>query len=216
VANSFHEQVNVTGAIFTKMDGDTRGGAILSVRSATGVPVRYLGVGEQVEALDTFVPARVAERIIGMGDIMGIIEKAEMAFAGEDTNDLENRLKNGQLDFNFMLESFRMMKKMGPLKNIMKMIPGMGAAIPEEALDQINDKDTNRIEAMILSMTPKERSNPDIINGSRRKRIAAGSGTSVEEVNHLIKQFHESRRGMKQLGQMQQRMAKRGGLRRRK
>jgi signal recognition particle subunit SRP54 len=210
VAETFHRQVPATGAIFTKLDGDTRGGAILSVRAATGVPVRFFGIGEGVEALETFHPSRVAERIIGMGDVLGIIERAEQAFAGENVEDLQSRLMSGQVDFNFMLESFRMMKKMGPLKNVLKMLPGIGAQIPEEAFDKVNEKDTNRIEAIILSMTPKERSNPDIINGSRRKRIAAGSGTSVEEVNHLVKQFYESRRSMKKLGAMQERHQKRG------
>lgn len=210
VAQAFHERVNVTGAIFTKLDGDTRGGAVLSVRQATGVPVRYIGVGEQVDALDTFYPQRMAERIIGMGDVLGIIEKAEQAFSAEDVSQMESMFGGGQIDFNTMLQTFKMMKKMGPMKSILKMVPGLGAAIPEEALDAINEKDTNRIEAIILSMTPQERSKPDIINGSRRKRIAAGSGTTVEEVNHLLKQFYESRRSMKQLTQMQKRMGKRG------
>jgi len=215
VAEAFRERVPVSGAIFTKLDGDTRGGAVLSVRAATGVPVRFIGVGEQVEALQPFVPMRLAERIIGMGDVLGIIEKAEKAFAGEDTSFIEDRLTKGNLDFHDMLQTFRMMKKMGPMRNIIKMIPGLSAQVPEEALDQINDKDTGRIEAIILSMTHRERSNPDIINGSCRKRIAKGSGTSVEEVNRLLKQFYESRRQMKQMGTMQKKLAKRGMLNRR-
>jgi signal recognition particle subunit SRP54 len=210
VAESFHEKVAITGAIFTKLDGDTRGGAVLSVRSATGVPVRFTGVGEQVDALEAFHPDRMAQRIIGFGDVMGIIEKAEQAFEGEDVESMDRRLSKGDFDFDFMLQQFRMMRKMGPLKNVMKMIPGMATHIPEEALDQVDDKQVNRIEAIILSMTAKERANPDIINGSRRKRIAAGSGTSVEEVNHLIRQLYEMRRTMKQLGQMQKKMLKRG------
>lgn len=209
VAEAFHEKVSITGAIFTKLDGDTRGGAVLSVRAATGVPVRFTGVGEQVDALELFYPDRMAQRIIGFGDVMGIIEKAEQAFEGEDVEGVERRLTKGDFDFEFMLQQFRMMKKMGPLKNVMKMIPGVSTMLPEGAIDQIDDRHTNRIEAMILSMTPKERRNPDIINGSRRKRIAAGSGTSVEEVNHLIRQLYEMRRTMKQLGQMQQRFNKR-------
>lgn len=208
VAEAFHALVPVTGAIFTKLDGDTRGGAVLSVRSATGVPVRFTGVGEQVDALEPFHPDRMAQRIIGFGDVMGIIEKAELAFEGEDVEGMDKRLQKGDFDFDFMLQQFRMMRKMGPLKNVMKMIPGMATHIPEEALDQVDDKQVNRIEAIILSMTPKERTNPDIINGSRRKRIAAGSGTSVEEVNHLIRQLYEMRRTMKQLGQMQKKMFK--------
>jgi len=210
VAKAFHEQVAVSGAIFTKLDGDTRGGAILSVRAATGVPVRFVGVGEQVDALDVFHPDRMAQRIIGMGDIMGIIERAELAIDQDQAEALEKKIGKGDLDFSDMLEQFKMMRKMGPLQNIMKMIPGMSSMVPEEALDKINDKDVNRIEAMILSMTPKERANPDIINGSRRKRIAAGSGTSIEEVNHLIRQLYDMRRGMKQLSKLQKQMAKLG------
>ncbi|MGV3617162.1 MAG: signal recognition particle protein [Fimbriimonas sp.] len=210
VAEAFHAKVPVTGAIFTKLDGDTRGGAVLSVRSATGVPVRFTGVGEQVDALEPFHPDRMAQRIIGYGDVMGIIEKAELAFEGEDVEGMDKRLSKGDFDFDFMLQQFRMMRKMGPLKNVMKMIPGLSTHLPEEALDAVDDKQVNRIEAIILSMTAKERTNPDIINGSRRKRIAAGSGTSVEEVNHLIRQLYEMRRTMKQLGQMQKKMSKRG------
>jgi signal recognition particle subunit SRP54 len=210
VAEAFQKLIPVTGAIFTKLDGDTRGGAVLSVRAATGVPVRFTGVGEQVDALEPFYPDRMAQRIIGMGDVLGIIEKAELAFEGEDMEGLEAKFKKGDFDFNTMLDQFKMMRKMGPIKNVLKMIPGLGAQIPEEALDSIDDKGVNRIEAIIFSMTPKERLNPDIINGSRRKRIAAGSGTSVEEVNHLIRQLYEMRRNMKQLSQMQKRFMKHG------
>jgi signal recognition particle subunit SRP54 len=214
VAEAFHQKVPVTGAVFTKMDGDTRGGAVLSVRAATGVPVRFIGVGEQVDALEFFYPTRMAERIIGMGDVMGIIERAEEAIDQDEAHALETKMTRGNMDFNDMLASFQMMKKMGPLKNVMKMIPGLGAQIPEEAFDQINEKSTGRIEAIILSMTLRERSNPDIINGSRRKRIAAGSGTTVEEVNGLLKQFYGSRRGMKQIMKMQKQMkGKKGGMR---
>lgn len=210
VAEAFHQLVPLSGAIFTKLDGDTRGGAVLSVRSATGVPVRFTGVGEGIDALEPFYPDRMAQRILGFGDVMGIIEKAELAMEGEDMKGLEKSFKQGNFDFTDMLGQFRAMRKMGPLKNVMKMIPGLGAAIPEEALDQINDKSVNRIEAIILSMTPKERGNPDIINGSRRKRIARGSGTSVEEVNNLIKQIYEMRRNMKQIMKLQQRFGKPG------
>jgi signal recognition particle subunit SRP54 len=208
VAEAFHAKVSITGVIFTKLDGDTRGGAVLSVRQATGVPVRFTGIGEQVEALDLFHPDRMAQRILGMGDVLGLIEKVEKAFDANDAAAMEAGFGKGQMDFNMMLQSFKMMKKMGSMKNVMKLIPGLSSALPEEALDQVNDKQINRTEAIILSMTGKERSNPDIINGSRRKRIAAGSGTSVEEVNHLIKQMYEMRRGMKQMSKMQQRFGK--------
>lgn len=215
VAQAFHERVNLTGAIFTKLDGDTRGGAVLSVKAATGVPVRFIGVGEQVDALDVFYPDRMAQRILGMGDILGIIEKAEQVFDQEAAEALENKMRGGNLDFNDMLEQMRLVRKMGPLKNVVKMIPGLGAQIPEEALNSVNDGQLNRIEAIILSMTPKERSNPDIINGSRRKRVAAGSGTTVEEVNNLIKQLYEMRRGMKQMSKLQERFKKLGKRRKR-
>ena len=208
VAQAFHEKVELTGAIFSKLDGDTRGGAVLSVRSATGVPVRFIGLGEQVDALDTFYPDRMAQRILGMGDILGIIEKAESAVDQDDAAELESKLRKGSFNFDDMLAQFKTMRKMGPLKNVLKMVPGLSSQIPEEALESINDKHVNRIEAIILSMTPKERANPDIINGSRRKRMAIGSGTTVEEVNNLIKQLYEMRRSMKQLTKMQKRMGK--------
>lgn len=214
VARAFHEVVPVTGAVFTKLDGDTRGGAVLSVKAATGIPVRFIGVGEQVEALDVFYPDRMAQRILGMGDILGIIERAEIAIDKDDAKLLEGKIKSGNLDFNDMLSQFRTMRKMGPIQNVLKMIPGLGAQIPEEALNSLNDGHVNRIEAIILSMTQRERSNPDLLNGSRRKRIAAGSGTSVEEVNSLLKQLYDMRKSMKQLGKMQQRMMKKGRRRR--
>ncbi len=208
VAQRFHDLVPLTGAIFSKLDGDTRGGAILSVRAATGVPVRFVGIGEAVEALEPFYPDRTAQRILGFGDILGIIEKAEQAFDPNELAGVENKIKSGQVDFNDMLAQFKTMRKMGPIKNVLKMIPGLGAQLPEEAFDQISDKHINRIEAIIFSMTSKERSNPDIINGSRRKRIALGSGTSVEEVNALVKQLYDMRRGMKQFSKLQGRMGR--------
>ena len=208
VAQTFHEHVPISGAIFTKLDGDTRGGAVLSVRAATGVPIRFIGIGEQVEAIDKFYPTRMAERIIGMGDIMGIIDKAELAFDQKSAESLEARARKGQLDFNDLLQQFSMVKQMGPLQNVLKMLPGITSHVSEEDLEKVNDKDMGRFEAIILSMTPRERTNPDIINGSRRKRVAAGSGTSVEEVNRLIKQMYEMRRGMKQMSKLQQRFGK--------
>lgn len=214
VAQAFHERVPLTGAIFTKLDGDTRGGAVLSVKAATGVPVRFIGVGEQTDALEVFHPERMSARILGFGDVMGIIEKAEAAMVGEDQEALEGKMRGGQMDFNDMLMQFRMVRKLGPLKNVMKMIPGIGAQIPEEALDRVNEKEMSRVEAIILSMTTKERGNPDIINGSRRKRIASGSGTSVEDVNNLIRQFYEMRRGMKQFSKLQRKFEKQGKRRR--
>jgi len=210
VAGAFHEKVPLTGAIFTKLDGDTRGGAVLSVRQSTGVPVRFIGVGEQTDALDVFYPDRMAARILGMGDILGIIEKAELAIDKDDVAKLESKIKGGNLDFHDMLDQFKTMRKMGNLQNIIKMLPGIGAQVPQEALDKLNDGSMNRVEAIILSMTHEERSNPDIINGSRRKRLAAGSGTDVEQVNQLIRQLHEMRRNMKQMAKLQKRFGKKG------
>jgi signal recognition particle subunit SRP54 len=163
--------------------------------------------------LDQFDPQRMAGRILGFGDILGIIEKAELAFDKDESAGLEAKIKQGSLDFNDMLSQFKMMRKMGPIKDIIKRLPGV-SQVPEEALNEINDQKVNRIEAIILSMTPKERSNPDIINGSRRKRLASGSGTTVEEVNGLLKQLYEMRRGMKQMGKLQERMKKKQGRRR--
>lgn len=210
VAQAFHDLIPITGAIFTKLDGDTRGGAVLSVRAATGVPVRFTGVGEAVDALEQFHPNRMAERILGFGDVLGIIEKAEQAIDKDEAKALEGKMKSGDLDFNDMLSQFKTMRKMGSMKNILKMIPGLGAQIPQEALDQMDDGRINRIEAMILSMTPKERRVPDIINGSRRKRIASGAGATVEDVNNLIKQLYEMRRQMKTMFKMQSKMSKLG------
>ncbi len=214
VAQAFHERVPVTGAIFTKLDGDTRGGAVLSVRAATGTPVRFIGVGEAVDALDVFHPDRMAGRIIGMGDVLGIIERAETALDQDQVKELEGKMRKGGLDFNDMLSQFATMRRMGPLQQVLKMLPGISSMVPEEALNQVDEKHVGRIEAMILSMTARERSNPDIINGSRRKRIAAGSGTSVEEVNALIKQLNEMKRGMKQMVKLEQRFKKQRGGRR--
>jgi signal recognition particle subunit SRP54 len=210
VARDFHERLNLTGVVFTKLDSDTRGGAVLSVKAATNVPVRFIGVGEQTDALEPFVPRRMAERILGMGDVLGIIEKAEQAMQGEslDVLDLQGRLKAGKMDFNDMLQQMRMLRKMGPLKNVMRLVPGLAAALPENALDSFDERRIDRIQAIILSMTPAERSHPELLNGSRRKRVARGSGTSPEEVNRLLEQFYEMRKGMKQFTRLDKRMKK--------
>lgn len=208
VAQTFHERVPLTGAVFTKLDGDTRGGAVLSVRGATGVPVRFIGVGEQVEALEAFDPKRMAERILGMGDVLGIIEKVEAAVDLEDMAALEEKMKSGRLDFNDFLSQMRTVRRMGPLKNVMKMIPGLAAQIDDAALDQLDDRRLDHLEAIILSMTPAERRNPDILNGSRRKRIAHGSGRTQQEVNQLVEQLYTMRKSIKQMGQMQRKMKK--------
>jgi signal recognition particle subunit SRP54 len=213
VAKAFHDRFQLTGSIFTKMDGDTRGGAILSVFNVTGVPVRFTGVGEQVDALDLFYPNRVAERILGFGDVMGLIEQAEKNIVKEDAEAMQKAMMGGQTDFNILLQSFKMMRSMGPLQGILSRLPGM-SAIPEDMLKQVDETKVNRIEAIILSMTPKERSNPDIINGSRRKRIAAGSGVGVEDVNALINQLYGMRKQMKQFSQLEKKLKKQKRFRR--
>ncbi|MCW5936117.1 MAG: signal recognition particle protein [Fimbriimonadaceae bacterium] len=214
VANAFHERLSLTGAIFTKLDGDARGGAVLSVRQATGVPVRFIGTGEQTDALEFFQADRMAGRILGMGDVLGIIEKAEVAFQGEDMAGMEDKMKSGKIDFNDFLQQTRMVRKMGSMKSLMKMIPGLSNAVPEEALENLDERRLDHLEAIVLSMTPKERANPELLNGSRRKRIAQGSGTSQADVNRLIEQLYEMRKGMKQMAKMQQRMQKFGKRRR--
>jgi len=181
---------------------------MLSVKKVTDVPIRFIGVGEQVDMLEAFYPARMAERILGFGDILSIVEQAEQVIDQKQAEAMAQSMQSGTIDFNMMLQQFRMLKNMGPLKGLLKRIPGVQSMVPEEALDQVNEKDMGRIEAIILSMTPKERSNPDIINGSRRKRIAVGSGTSVEEVNRMINNLYDMRKMMKQAHKLQQRQGK--------
>ncbi|KXK09994.1 MAG: signal recognition particle protein [Armatimonadetes bacterium OLB18] len=211
VAQAFSERVQLTGSIFTKLDGDTRGGAVVSVKAATGVPVRFVGLGEKTDALEAFSAQRMAERIIGMGDVLGIIERAEEAIDKGEALALEAKLKGGgAIDFNDLLAQFRTIRKMGPIQNVLKMIPGLSAQVSEEDLNKVDERQIDRMQAVILSMTPIERANPDIINGSRRKRIAAGSGTSVEDVNMLLRQLTEMRRSLKQFKKLEKRFKKRG------
>lgn len=208
VAEAFHSKLALTGTVFTKLDGDARGGAVLSVRATTGVPVRFVGTGEQTDALEAFFPDRMAGRIIGMGDVLGIIERVETAMEGEDVQSFEDKMKSGKFDFNDFLQQMKMVRKMGPLKNVLKMVPGLAGAVPDDALEQVDDRQMDFLEAIVLSMTPQERTNPDILNGSRRRRIARGSGRSPEEVNRLIDQLYMMRRSMKQFNQMGKRFKK--------
>ncbi len=195
VAQGFDEKLGLTGVILTKMDGDARGGAALSIRSVTGKPIKFVGMGEKLDALEPFYPDRVASRILGMGDVLSLIEKAEQSISVEDAKDLEEKVRHGE----FSLEDFRgqllQIKKLGPLDSILGMIPGMGKL--KGAMNQVDDREVDRIVAIINSMTMKERRNAAIINGSRRKRIAKGSGTQVQEVNRLLKQFAETRKMIK-------------------
>ena len=197
VAQQFNDQLGITGFVLTKLDGDTRGGAALSIRSVTGLPIKFAGVGEKLDALEAFYPERMASRILGMGDILSLIERAEQNLDQKKAEELERKLRQDQLDFQDYLEQLQQLKKMGPLDQIMGMIPGMGAL--KGKVPQVNEKHTARMEAMILSMTIQERRHPEILNGSRRRRIAKGSGTTVQDVNALIANFMEVRKAMKGL-----------------
>ncbi len=196
-AKAFHEQVEITGVILTKMDGDSRGGAALSVREVTGQPIRFVGVGEKLEDFEEFHPKRMADRILGLGDVVTLVEKAQQVFDVEKAEKLAMKIKKSQFDLEDFLDQIRQIAKMGPLEGLMKMVPGMGKAMKGVELDE---KEMKHVEAMILSMTPDERRKPNIINGSRRKRIAAGSGRTVQEVNRLLNQFEQMRKMMKRMG----------------
>jgi len=193
-AKAFNDKLNFDGVILTKMDGDTRGGAAISIKAVVNKPIKFIGVGEKMEALDVFHPDRLAERILGMGDIRSFVEKAQEQFDEEEAIKLQKKLAKNQFDFNDFLAQIAQIKKMGNIKDMMSMIPGMGKAIKDMDID---DNAFKGVEAIILSMTPQERSNPDILNGSRKKRIANGSGSDIQEVNRLIKQFEDTRKMMK-------------------
>ncbi|MBE6563501.1 MAG: signal recognition particle protein [Ruminococcaceae bacterium] len=197
VAESFNNLLDITGVILTKMDGDTRGGAALSVRFVTGKPIKFVGTGEKLDMIEPFYPDRMASRILGMGDVLSLIEKAEQAFDEKQALELEKKLRENTFTLTDYLEQFRQIKNMGPIENLMGMLPGIKPGALKDA--KIDEKAMGRTEAIILSMTPREREKPDLINGSRKKRIAAGSGTSVEEVNRLLKQFEQMNKMMRQL-----------------
>jgi signal recognition particle subunit SRP54 len=198
-AGEFNRRVGVTGVVLTKLDGDARGGAALSVVSVVGVPIAFVGSGERLEDLEVFHPERVVSRVLGMGDVLSLIEKAEQAIDVEDAARLEEKLRNDEFTLEDFRDQLRTIRKMGPLESIIGMIPGMGN-IKQLAENKPDENQLNRIEAIIGSMTPGERRNHQIISGSRRKRIAKGSGTSVEDVNRLLKQFVEMRKMLKALG----------------
>jgi len=196
-ARAFHEQLNFDGVVLTKLDGDTRGGAALSVRAVVNKPIKFVSTGEKMDALDVFYPARIADRILGMGDIVSLVEKAQEQFDEEESKKLRKKLAQDSFNFNDFLSQIRQVKKMGNIKDLAAMIPGVSKVIKDADID--NDA-FKGIEAIIASMTPQERDNPALLNGSRRKRIATGSGTSITQVNHLIKQFDDTRKMMKKLG----------------
>ena len=195
VASSFNEKVGIDGVILTKMDGDTRGGAALSVRQVTGRPILYVGMGEKLSDLEQFYPDRMASRILGMGDILSLIEKAEAEIDQEKAKELGQKLKKAEFDYNDFLEQMRQVKKMGGMSSILGMMPGMSQLKDVD----IDEKAMDRVEAIILSMTPKERSNPGILNLSRKQRIAKGAGVPISEVNRIVKQFDQMKKMMKQL-----------------
>jgi len=199
IAEGFHKQVGLTGLILTKVDGDARGGAAISMRSVTGVPIKFLGVGEKTDALENFEPSRLASRILGMGDILGLIERAEANLDRENAQQAAEKLVSGQFTLEDFLSQIKEVRKMGPIGQLLGMIPGMSG--PKMQIDeQEAEKTFKRTEAIIFSMTPRERRSPDILNGSRKRRIAAGSGVSVYDVNQLVKQFKDMQKMMKQLG----------------
>ena len=196
VAETFNKRLDVTGVILTKLDGDTRGGACLSIKAVTGKPIKFIGVGEKLTDLEPFYPDRMASRILGMGDVLSLIEKAQDAVTEEQAKKLEQKLKDASFTLEDYLDQFESLKKMGGIASVMGMMPGMNKLKLKEG--DIDEKRIERLKAMILSMTKKERDNPSIINSSRKKRIAAGSGTSVQEINQLLKQFEQTKVMMKQ------------------
>lgn len=207
VASTFDETLGIDGMVLTKMDGDTRGGAALSARAVTGKPIKFVGMGEKLDELDYFYPDRMASRILGMGDVLSLIEKAETALDEKKAAELEEKLRKNKFDLNDLLEQMRQVKKMGSMKDILSMIPGVGSKLKDVDVD---DRQLDRIEAIISSMTPKERSNPDIINPSRKRRIAAGCGMQVEDVNRLLSQYRNMQKMMKQFNSkgMRKKMSK--------
>ncbi|MGB7460922.1 MAG: signal recognition particle protein [Carnobacterium jeotgali] len=198
VAASFDEQLDITGVILTKLDGDTRGGAALSIRAVTGKPIKFTGSGEKLDALEPFYPDRMANRILGMGDMLTLIEKAQQDFDEKKSEEMITKLRENSFDFNDFIEQMDQVSNMGPIEDILKMIPGMNNVPGLDKL-QIDPKDTARMKAIVLSMTPQERENPDILSQSRRRRIARGSARPIAEVNRMIKQFNESKKMMSQM-----------------
>jgi signal recognition particle subunit SRP54 len=203
-AKAFNDRLNFDGVILTKLDGDTRGGAALSIRYIVDKPIKFVGTGEKMEALDVFYPERMADRILGMGDVVSLVEKARENFNEEEARKLQKKIAKNQFNFNDFLSQLQQIKKMGNLKDLVGMIPGMSKITKDV---DINDDAFKGIEAIIYSMTPYERENPDVLNGSRRNRISKGSGQSMQEVNKLLKQFEDTRKMMKMMGNKEQ-MAK--------
>jgi signal recognition particle subunit SRP54 len=197
VAEEFQQQVGVTGLILTKLDGDARGGAALSVREVAGVPIKFVGTGERPDALEPFHPDRLASRILGMGDVLSLIERAQEAFDQERAQELQRKMRTSTYDLEDFLQQMREIRKLGPLSQLMEMIPGLSRVMKDAGQQSVDEKELKRIEAIILSMTPEERHRPEIIGGSRRRRIARGSGTMPADVNQLLNQFKQAQQMMK-------------------
>lgn len=208
VAETFNSRLGVDGVVLTKLDGDARGGAALSIKAITGKPIKYIGVGEKLDGIEPFHPDRMAQRILGMGDMMSLIEKAESAFDEKKAAELEKKLRKQEFTLDDFLDQLQQIKKMGSLSSILGMLPGMGSKMAQLKDAQIDKKQMSRVEAIIYSMTPKERSKPEILNARRKQRIAKGSGTQVQDVNRLLKQFDDARKMMKTVMKMS---GKKGG-----
>jgi signal recognition particle subunit SRP54 len=197
VAKGFHDRLGITGVILTKLDGDTRGGAALSIHSVTGAPIKFIGTGEKLAALEPFYPERLASRILGMGDALTLIEKTQSLYSEEQAKKLEQKLLKQTFTLDDFLEQMRQVRKLGSFSDLLKMVPGLSRALPKDF--EIPERELSKVEAIICSMTRGERRNPDVLNGSRRKRIARGSGTQVADVNRLVKQFEQARHMAKHL-----------------
>ncbi len=210
VATHFDQALNITGSILTKLDGDARGGAALSMKAVTGKPIKFAGVGEKLEDFEPFHPERMASRILGMGDVVSLVEKAAEAIDIEDAKRMEEKMRKGQFSLEDFLDQLRQMKKLGPLESIMEMLPGGAEALKGQDLSK-QEKEMRRMEAMICGMTPKERKNPHILNANRRRRISKGSGVSVTELNTMLNKFTQMQQMMKKMGKFQKMMAKMGG-----
>jgi signal recognition particle subunit SRP54 len=208
VAETFNEKLDITGVVLTKMDGDARGGAALSLRSVTHKPIKFVGMGEKLDQLEPFYPDRMASRILGMGDVLGLIEKAQASFDEKKALELEKKMRNASFTLDDFLDQLEQMKNMGPLSEVLEMIPGIGSKQLKGL--NVDEKELVKIEAIIKSMTKKERSNPDIIDSSRRQRIAKGSGTSIQDVNKLLKQFKETKKLMKKFNEFSKAPKKKG------
>ena len=215
-AKAFNDKINFDGVVLTKLDGDTRGGAALSIKTVVDKPIKFVGTGEKMDALDVFYPKRMADRILGMGDVVSLVERAQEQFNEEEARKLQKRIQKDQFDFNDFLGQIQQIKKMGNVKDLMGMIPGMGKAVKDV---DIQDDAFKHIDAIIYSMTPKERANPSLMNGQRKTRIANGSGTNIQEVNKLLKQLEDTKKMMKMMsnpknmmGMMKQMKGMKGGM----